>query len=250
MGYLGAGILGLILGYLVNYFSDVLPMKRKLVKPTCKNCNSMFSWKDYLSMHPCSNCGGKVSFRFYCCLCLGVIFSILIWVNPPNHLGYWLGILTLLYFGVVIVIDLENRLILHIVSIPGLFLGLLIGMVRVGFSASLIGGLVGFLTMLFFYWFGIQFARYRTRKLGRDDGEEAFGFGDVILSGIIGLMLTWPLIIYGLIIGILLGGIFSFLLIVYLLISKQFKTMEIYTAYGPYLVLGAAILIYIPQALS
>jgi leader peptidase (prepilin peptidase)/N-methyltransferase len=245
-----ASILGLVAGILVNYFSDVLPSKRRLTRPVCDKCGVSYGWLDYLLLKPCRACDHKRKLRPYLILAAGLILSLLIWSFPPNHLGYWLGLLILVYFGIIMVIDIENHLILHMVSLVGIFIGLLAGAIRYNLVTALLGGLAGFIIMLLFYWFGILFGRYRARKLGRDDGEEAFGFGDVILSGVLGLMLGWPVIIYGLMIGILLGGFISLVLILFLLTTRRYQAMTLFTAYGPYLVLGAAILIYFPQAIA
>jgi leader peptidase (prepilin peptidase)/N-methyltransferase len=98
--------------------------------------------------------------------------------------------------------------------------------------------------MLMLYGFGMLFARLRAKRLGVDDGEEALGFGDVTISCVLGLMLGFPNIFYGLITGILIAGAFSILLILTLLLRKKFESTGIYIAYGPFLVLGAAFYLF------
>ena len=250
MGLLLSGLLGLLAGFLVNYLSDVLPVKRSLEKPGCKGCGADYSWKNYLLLTTCPNCAAARSWRTYISLGAGILISMALWLSPPLRMGYWLGLLVITYFAVVIVIDLEHRLILHMVSLAGAPLGLLTGIIRYNLVDSLLGGLAGLGIMLLFYWFGTLFARFRSRKLGHDDGEEALGFGDVTISAVLGLMLGWPVIIYGLMIGILLGGFFSLGIVLFLVATKRYQTMSIYTAYGPYLVFGAIILMYFPKLLS
>jgi prepilin signal peptidase PulO-like enzyme (type II secretory pathway) len=250
MGLFIAGLCGLIAGILVNYLSDVLPHQRKLAQPVCLKCGATLGWQGYLLLQSCSVCHKRRSIRTYLTITAGIILSILLWLDPPTRMGYWASLLVLAYFALIVVIDFENRLILHMVSLAGLLIGLGVGTLRYNFFTSIAGGAAGFLMMLIFYYFGILFARYRARKLGRDDGEEALGFGDVILSAVLGLMLGWPLIIYGLVIGILLGGLISLVLVLFLLATRRYETMTVFTAYGPYLVMGAIILMYFPRALS
>jgi len=38
--------------------------------------------------------------------------------------------------------------------------------------------------------------------------------------------------------------------VAFLVLTRRYESMTIFTAYGPYLVLGAAILLYFPQFLS
>jgi leader peptidase (prepilin peptidase)/N-methyltransferase len=242
--------LGILISYLVNYLADVLPKQRKFIRPICIKCDKPFSWREYLFFISCSGCQQKRNFRSYIILSTGIIFSILLWLFPPARLGYWLGLLVFVYFCLVVVIDIENRLILHVVNLVGAIIGLMAGTIRFNLTTALLGGVAGFLIMLFFYWFGVLFSRFRARKLGYDDGEEALGFGDVFLSVVLGLMLGWPLIIYGLLLGILLGGLFSLVLILFLLATHRYQTMTVLTAYGPYLVVGAMLLIYFPQTLT
>ena len=59
-------------------------------------------------------------------------------------IGAWV---LLLYFGVVTVIDLEQRLILHPVSLVGAVIGLVVGFWLHGWVDTLAGGAAGFLMM-------------------------------------------------------------------------------------------------------
>ena len=54
--------------------------------------------------------------------------------------------------------------------------------------------------MLALYYSGFVYLRISRKLRGKEPGEtEALGFGDVNLSGIIGLLLGWPGILLGLI---------------------------------------------------
>jgi len=61
-----------------------------------------------------------------------------------------------------------------------------------------------------------------------------FGFGDVKLAGLIGLLLGFPAVVSGLLVGMLLGGIGS----AWLLLSRR-AGLHSAMAYGPYLAGGA-----------
>lgn len=182
--------------------------------------------------------------------------SIYTWLQPPSKLGYFLGWILIIYFGVVFVIDLEHRLILHPTSIFGAILGLIVGIVAHGVSATLLGGLGGLLIMLAFYGFGVLFTRIRTRHLlanGQEaDDEEALGAGDVILVTILGLIVGWPLIWLCLLYGILLGGFVSLFVVLWLVINGKYKTSILMTfiPYGPYFIILAALIVYFPKFLA
>ncbi len=179
--------------------------------------------------------------------------SIYTWISPSSKLGYLAGMLLITYFGVVFLIDMEHRLILHPTSIFGSVLGLVVGTVSHGITATLLGGLGGFLIMLGFYYFGVWFARIRTKRMlaaGQEaDDEESLGSGDVILAAILGLMLGWPLIWFGLLLGILLGGFFSLLLVLWLVVTRKYgkNALMLFIPYGPYFIISAFLIIFFPK---
>jgi leader peptidase (prepilin peptidase)/N-methyltransferase len=73
--------------------------------------------------------------------------------------------------------------------------------------------------------------------------DVALGFGDVNLSGILGLMLGWPLILTGLVLAIFVGGLVS---LIYLLIMMILRRYQLFTAlpYGPFLITGAFVMLF------
>jgi leader peptidase (prepilin peptidase) / N-methyltransferase len=245
MGPIVATLAGYFAGIFINYSSDVLPATLTLSHAKCPKCNSPVSWQHYLYFKKCTACLQPIGYRAYIVMIAAILSSLFIWIYPPSHLNYILGLLVLTYFGMVTVIDLEHRLILRPVSIAGVILGLLVGIWAHSLVPTLLGGLAGLAIMGLLYLVGMLFAEYRAKKLGRDDHEEALGFGDVILAGILGLMLGWPIIWFGLLLGILAGGIISLIIIIYLQVTRKYQTMSFFIAYGPYLILGATLVLFV-----
>lgn len=179
--------------------------------------------------------------------------SIYTWLQPSLKIGYGLGLLLIAYFGLVFVIDMEHRLILHPTSIFGALLGLVVGFISNGPVLTLLGGLGGFLIMLALYYFGVLFSRLRANRLrarGQDaDDEEALGAGDVILAAVLGLILGWPLIWFSLLLGIMLGGVFGLLLLVFLLSARKYRenVFMVFMPYGPSFILSAFLIIFLPN---
>lgn len=246
-------VLGWFAGIFINYAADVLPFTRRFSQPTCPQCQTPFSLADYLTLRPCRNCGENRSLRTWLVQILAVGSFVYFWLFPSKALGIPLGMLVLIYFGIIMVIDLEHRLILHPTSLAGAVLGLIVGTsihsradgLLLGVGKSLLGGLFGFGVMFLLYQFGTLVARLRARKMRAagqaDDDEEALGGGDVYLAGVLGLMLGWPFIWNALLLGVLLGGLISLVFILALLARRRYAgdALMTFIPYGPYFIVSA-----------
>ena len=252
-------ILGGFAGLFINYVADVLPWTRRFSQPTCTHCQTPFSWKEYLTLQACPHCGKRRSLRTWLVLLLTISAFVYFWLFPPRVLPLSLVMLVLIYFGIITVIDLEHRLILHPTSLAGAVLGLIVGTtihsraegLLLGAGMSLLGGLFGFGMLFLLYQFGALVARYRARRMQAagqaPDDEEALGGGDVYLAGVLGLMLGWPFIVRALVLGVLLGGLISFLFIVLLLVRRRYTADALMTfiPYGPYFIIGAFYVLFL-----
>ena len=158
---------------LVNYLSDVLPWKRKLTAPLCVRCNwdayreadaagqaeqytplqDAFPWVNYLFWpRRCPRCSRGRGLRVWIVEGVYIALALWLWSNAPEKLGFWQSFCWMVYFGVVVVIDLEYRLILHPVSLFGAAAGLATGIYLRGWVVTLLGGVVGFAIMFVLYW--------------------------------------------------------------------------------------------------
>lgn len=234
-------LLGWIAGWLVNYLTDVLPTTRRFSRPTCPNCHTPFRWLDYLLLGNCRSCGHKRGLRTLAVQAALTIVPVLLWIFPRQALPFPLAFGLIIYLAIVMVIDLEHRLVLHPISLFGGLLGLGIGIYLHGFLSTLIGGVVGFGIMFLFYYAGQWYVRWMAKRRGMSADEVALGFGDVNLSGIMGLLLGWPAIIEGLFFAILVGGVVSLGIILVTLALKRYRA---FTAipYAPFLILSAFLL--------
>lgn len=247
----GFTILSLVLGWfsgsLLNYLADVLPATRSLSKPECKYCGSKRTLLEMLFPQKCWQCQAPPPKRIWIVQIAALISVPLLRFFPPPALGFWISWLTFLYLALVFIIDVEHRAILHEVSLVGGILAVPFGIWLNGWLDTLIGAAVGFGVMLALYYFGILFNRWLSRARGQEIEEVALGFGDVTLSGILGIALGSPRIIVCLFFAIVLGGLISGL---YILISLARKKYQAFTAipYAPFLIIAAVVLIYMADA--
>jgi leader peptidase (prepilin peptidase)/N-methyltransferase len=242
-------ILGLVSGMLVNYLADVLPWKRRLVRPFCLSCDTAQSLISYfLWPRRCQHCTTRRSWRTWLVEIIYIGMAMWSWSHPANKINFWFAWMILIYFGVVVLIDIEHRLIMHPVSWAGAGLGLFIGLIRNGWLETLIGGAVGFGLMWLLYRLGEIIMKGLARLRGQSLDDVALGFGDVNLSGVLGLMLGWPLILPGLVLAILIGGLVSMIYLIIMLLLRRYRLFAA-LPYGPFLIAGAFLLLYFGEDL-
>jgi len=147
-------------------------------------------------------------------------------------------------FILVLITDLEHRLILNSVMYPGIALAAAASFFRqdVHYRLALLGGLVGFALVLLIYLAGPLFVRVWSRLRGQRTTEVPFGFGDVKLAAFIGLVVGFPAVIFALFIGIFLGGIGALFFIVLRAFIQRRYTALAAIPYGPFLVAGGVIM--------
>jgi leader peptidase (prepilin peptidase)/N-methyltransferase len=112
-----------------------------------------------------------------------------------------------------------------------------------GTKSTLLGGVAGFAVMLVLYYLGTILMGWLARKRGQILEEEALGFGDVNLSGVLGLILGWPGILIGLVLTILIAGVVSFVYLLVAVITRRYR-YDMAVPYGPFLISGAIALLF------
>ena len=238
-----AVITGFAASFLVNYLADVLPFTRRFGPPICVHCGETITWPNFILGKRCSSCGKTRPARFWVLLAFLTGGAIWLWVRPVPRFGFAIGFLVLVYLALIATIDIEHRLILHPTSWFGAVLGFGVGYWLHGLWPTLVGGLSGYLVMLGLYYLGAWFARGVAKMRGEPLEEVALGFGDVNLSGILGLLLGWPGIVAGLVLAILMGGLVSLLFILGQVVMRKYQPF-LAIPYAPFLILGAIVLLY------
>jgi leader peptidase (prepilin peptidase) / N-methyltransferase len=237
-------LLGILAGMFINYLAEALPYRRRLVRPFCVKCGLEQDLQNYLiTPRRCPSCGTS---RGVSTLVIELLFAALtlwLWFSPPEELGFLGGFALLIFFGVVVVIDMRYRLILKPVALAGAIIGLLVGWQLNGIVFTLLGGAAGYGAMYAFYFLGILFNRAAARMRNEVVDEDALGFGDVNLSGVLGLILGWPAILPALLLAILIGGLAAALILVFKLVTRRYHALMA-IPYGPFLIASAVLLIY------
>ncbi|MEK6587580.1 MAG: prepilin peptidase, partial [Chloroflexota bacterium] len=175
-------------GVAINALADSLPRSRTLAPPSCGACGAArpsLAWSGLLAFVAgktyCGYCGTPIGLRQPVVESLAAAWSAVLFLINPAPGVFWPAFLLSMIFLLVIVIDFEHRLILHVVTGPAALAMALIGSLDPtrGPVKTLVGGVVGFAAVFGLYLLGGLFARLMARVRGQPLEEVAFGFGDV-----------------------------------------------------------------------
>jgi len=233
-------VLIFILGLIVGSFSNVciyrIPRNESIIYPAshCPKCRSKIKPFDNIPLLSyillkgrCCNCKSKISLQYPIVEFLTGLTYLTI------YLIYGLSIQSLIYIilssALIIIafIDLNQKIVPDIISLPGIVIGFIISFFvpYISFINSAIGVLVGGGIILIIGMAGSIIFK-----------KEAMGGGDVKLAAMIGAFLGWKYIIISLFLGFFTGALAGIFLIV-----AKIKSREDMVPFGPFIVLGSFI---------
>ena len=231
-------LFGLIMGSFLNAVIYRLDNGESIVKSRshCPKCGHVLAWYELVPIFSfviqggkCRECKGSISWQYPMVeLATAIFFILVLYYNLP--LLYTLTISSLLI--VIFVYDLKHYIIPDKIIYP----------------AILVSGI--------FVWqhttYNIQYTIYAAIGASVFFAAMFFasrgkwmGFGDVKLAFFMGLFLGWPDILVGLFAAFMLGGIIGMGLIAY---GK--KTMKSQVPFGPFLVTGTFIAMFLGDKIT
>jgi len=251
-------ILGLMFGGVINLLADQLPRWRRVRRlPFCPDCEAtrpVWQWLAIVAYAGararCPQCQKRLPLRSLLVELGAAGLGAFLWLLY-GRAGEWAYLALYSLYSVilvlVLVIDLEHKLILNIVVLPawGLALaGSLIHPVPQFYRLALLGGVLGYGLLCLIHLFGVLFVKVISRAQGKEIQAVAFGLGDVRLGGFMGLALGFPQVLYALLIAILLGGVAGLIYwFVRAFIQHRYSLLTA-IPYGPYLVTGTFLVMF------
>jgi len=227
--------IGLFAGGVINVLADDLPARIRPRPPRCPRCGHQYGPAGWLAIGrriqgpTCPECG-KTHRRRPLVVELGAVLlfaALPSLISPAPDLAIYSVYIAVLIL--IIVTDVEHRLVLHVVTFPSM-VGALVAsffLAENGPWLALVGGLVGFVFFFLAYLLGQRLF-----------GPGALGFGDVTLATMMGMMLGFQRIFFALILGVLLAGLWSLLGLLSGRMSRR-----THFAYGPFLALAGIVAI-------
>ncbi len=206
----------------------------------------------------CKNCGATISPRYLIVeLLSGIICVLSVWEFGITLQAFFYLIFL---FGLVVIsfIDFEHMIIPNVITIPGILVGILYGVIRTDWSnlaiflkdptarpyeiASIIGSQPVFDSIFgailgggLLYLIALTYLALRKR--------EGMGMGDVKLIAMIGAFLGWKSIIFVTLISSVLGTVVGLAVIAY-----KRGDMRYALPFGPFLSLAAAVYLFVSEA--
>lgn len=245
--YIPLALGGYLTGAVVNLITDWLYLYRQIWPAEASAAIRSRGWWRH-GLLPVKTEGVDTRFLRRSLIVL-LIYTVLIpglFVRPDLGLDWWLAIPVLIYFGVVVVMDVEYRVVLNQISLAGAGLGLVTGIILRGVWVTVFGGVVGYTVMFLLYKLGELFMRFVNRRKQDPVEEVALGYGDVNLAGVSGLFLGWPPIFLGLLFAILAGGAAGLLVITVSVVLRRYRAFAV-MPYAPFLALATLVMLLFPD---
>jgi leader peptidase (prepilin peptidase) / N-methyltransferase len=232
-----AALLGLAFGTLAAYIGEAALAHRKITM-ACPYCTAPYPPLQWSALVAVVTGHGR------CAACnrflrvprlIGELFLAVTWGLLISHYGLTprtlLACVALFPQAIILVTDLEAKLIPNRVMLPSLLgmvvIGTLLGpavppLASWNWWTTLAGAAIGFGTFRLLVWLGVALF-----------GEGALGEGDITLAAYVGAVVGFPLIIESLLLAFVFGGIGA--AIVLLLRRGKLGTA---IPYGPFIILG------------
>lgn len=245
-------IYGIVIGSFLNVCIWRLPRDESLVSPGshCPKCNTLLKFWDLIPLFSfliqrckCRYCGVPITWRYFGVeLLTGVYFGVTYW-----RFGWTIESLVYAVFGAALIaiffIDLEHYIIPDQLNLFGIMVGLgydaikiarthdwhtVIFGLRIPLPHSVVGMILSggaFLAVAIISWYVFK--------------KEGMGGGDVKLAAAIGALLGTQAAMWSFLLAVFLGTIIGLALMA----SKK-KGRRDYVPFGPFMVVGALIMIF------
>ena len=238
-------VLGCIWGSFSNVCIHRIPADKSVIftRSFCPNCKKTIKWSDNIPLisflllkRKCRNCDYKISYQYFIVeLITAISFTIIYYFYGLSITSLLLIILTI-FFIIIFFIDLRHFIIPNTLTFPLMFIGFvksfdpnLNNFLFPNYINSFIGGIAGYLII----WL-IIFAYKKIRN------KEGMGLGDAKLLSAIGFWFGW----YSIPFVLFLSSIIALGIALPSLIKKS-KSLSSQIPFGPYIILGITLYIFI-----
>lgn len=238
---------GLLIGSFLNVVIHRLPVGGSLVKPgsSCPHCQHKIKWYEnipvfsylFLLRGKCSACKSKISIRYPLIEILVGFFALFLLPDNPLQMDHYEIYTFFFKFSIACIflahflIDIEHHLLLDKLNIFLVAVIVPYLVLNHDFFHWLWGGVFGFCSTYFVTW-----AFYKWK------GQIGLGGGDIKLFGILGMLFGVQGVLYTIFLSSFLGSIVGVVLI-----STKKMNKSSHLAFGPYIIVVAALQFFFPK---
>jgi leader peptidase (prepilin peptidase) / N-methyltransferase len=256
MEYVIIFFVGLLVGGVINALADYLPYepRQKPLHYQDGTPRSISAWLGLsaflLGKRNATSDTPSLSWRYPLIEILtGTLFVITLiasqnmsFMTLPQLLMYWVYVAILV---LILVIDVEHRLILFVVVIPSIGLALIDALILppITLIDSLAGAGFGFGIFFLLYLGGYVFTYVMGQLRGEKITTVAFGYGDVMLITFSGALLGVAYTAIAMFITVFLGAIGAFAYLAMRLALKGRYNLFTAIPYGPYIIIATLIML-------
>lgn len=206
-------LIGAVIGSFLNVCIHRIPLEKSIIHPRsgCPRCGTIIPWYynipilSYLWLRgKCATCKEPISIVYPFVELLTAVFYVLLFcyfgISIPFFIYAFFGSITI----VLLFIDSFHRLLPHVLTFPGIVVGLATSFVNPflrpldSLIGVAVGGLIPLITLLLYQW---------IRK------QEGMGHGDVVMLAMVGAFLGWRQVLLVLFASSLIGSLVGMLLI-------------------------------------
>lgn len=249
-------IAGIVIGAIINALADDLPHRRPVTRPhypdgTPRPPVAWIGLLAFLLGQRAAPSGSKLSWRHPLTeLGTAALLALTLWAGADDpdmsmlQMLFWFVYMAI--FMLITVIDLEHRLILFVVIIPSYFIALLDPLLTsygAPLGESLIGAAMGFGIFFLLYLGGYGFTWLMATVQKRQINDVAFGYGDVMLMTLSGLILGWRALIFAMFITVFLGALGAAIYLIVRRLAGRHYSMFTPLPYGQYIVFATVIML-------
>jgi len=249
-----AALLGVLVGGLINVLADDLPARDRPRPPhypdgTPRPRSAWLGLSAFLTgqRHPPGAPSARLSWRYPLVELVTALAYVVLALGYADEPSVWAWFVYVAVLLLITVIDVEHRLILFVVVIPASVFALIVAAVAPppdkSFWDFALGGAVGFGVFFLMFLGGVAFNALTHNP------EVAFGFGDVMLAMLSGLILGWQAFIVATFITVVVGGLGALIYIVGRMLVGRRYTRFTPLPYGPYIVIGTLALLLFREQL-
>jgi leader peptidase (prepilin peptidase) / N-methyltransferase len=223
-------VFGLVLGSFLNVVIARLPERRSLWAPrsACPSCGAQIGWYDNVPLLSfaalggrCRACGAPISWRYPLVEVITAALLGFAWLEFGPTPEFVVAAALLAALLAITAIDLRHQIIPDAITLPGILAGATANVAtrHLGWAEVALGVVLGG---------GVFFVIIVASRGG-------MGAGDMKLGAMLGAFLGWKIALFGLMVGVVLGGAWAVALM-----ALGVRGRKDAIPFGPFLAIGGA----------